>query len=72
MTTIQEIEQAIAELPRKDFFELVRRLRERHADERDLQLEEDAKAGRLDPLWAEAEKEIAEGKVKPLDEILDD
>jgi hypothetical protein len=36
------------------------------------QIEEDALAGRLDPLWAEAEKEIAEGKARPLDEPLDD
>ena len=72
MTNIQEIERAIARLPRKDFFELVRHLRERHADEWDRQIEDDAKAGRLDPLWAEAEKEIAEGKARPLDELLDD
>jgi len=38
----------------------------------DRQIEADAKAGRLDALWAEAEKEIAEGKARPLDELLDD
>ena len=68
---IREIEKAIDGLPREEFFELVRRLRERHSDEWDRQIEEDARAGRLDPLWAEAEKEIAEGKARPLDELLD-
>ena len=58
MKNIEEIEHAIAKLPRQDFFELGRHLRERHADEWDGQIDEDAKAGRLDPLWAEAEKEI--------------
>jgi len=72
VTNIREIEQAIANLPRDDFFQLLRHLRQRHADEWDRQIEEDAKAGRLDSLWAEAEKEIAEGKARPLDEILDD
>jgi hypothetical protein len=45
----------------------VDRLRGRHADEWDRQIEEDAKAGRLDSLWAEASREIAEGKARPLD-----
>ncbi len=71
MTNIREIEQAIAQLPRQDFFELVRHLRERHADEWDRQIEEDAKNGRLDRLWEKAEKEIEEGGLRPLDEILD-
>jgi hypothetical protein len=72
VTNIHEIEQAIAQLPRGQFFELVRRLRERHADEWDRQIEEDAKNGRLDTLWKKAETEIEEGGLRPLDEILDD
>jgi hypothetical protein len=72
MSTVQEIEVAIESLPRRDFLDLVNRLRGRHADEWDRQIEDDAKAGRLDPLWEEARREIAEGKTRPLDEILDD
>ena len=72
MSKLQQIEHDIEKLPREQFFELVRHLRERHADKWDRQIEEDAAAGRLDSLWAEAEKEIAEGKAKPLDELLDD
>ena len=72
MPSIQEIERAIARLPRDEFFELVRHLRERHADEWDRQMEEDAKNGGLDRLWEKAEKEIEGGGLRPLDEILDD
>jgi hypothetical protein len=72
MSKLQQIEQQIDELPRDQFFELVRHIRERHVDQWDRQIEEDAASGRLDSLWAEAEKEIAEGKAKPLDELLND
>jgi hypothetical protein len=72
MSSIAEIEEAIAHLPRGEFFRLVDHLRERYADEWDREIEEDAKAGRLDALWAEAEKEVAEGKTRPLDELLND
>lgn len=71
MSTVQEIEVAIEGLPRREFLDLVDRLRGRHADEWDRQIEEDALAGRLDSLWEEARREIAEGKTRPLDEILD-
>ena len=72
MTNIEEIERAIARLPRDEFFELVRHLRERHANEWDRQIEEDARNGRLDRLWEKAEQEIEKGGLRPLDEILDD
>lgn len=72
MSTVQEIVTAAEKLPRKQFFTLVERLRARHADEWDRQIEEDAKAGRLDFLFEEAKQDIAEGKTRPLDEILDD
>jgi hypothetical protein len=71
VTSLQEIEKAIGELPRDKFFELVRHLRERHADEWDRQIEQDARNGGLDRLWEKAEKEIQEGGLRPLDEILD-
>jgi hypothetical protein len=72
MSTVHEIEAAIEGLPRGDFLGLIDRLRSRYADEWDRQIAEDALAGRLDPLWEEARREIAEGKARPLDEILDD
>ena len=47
MTNLQEIEQGIAKLPREEFFQLVRHLREHHAQEWDQQIEEDAQSGKL-------------------------
>lgn len=72
VSTVQEIEAAIEKLPRDQFLALVDRLRARHADEWDRQIAEDAKAGRLDFLVEEAKQDIAGGKTRPLDEILDD
>jgi len=72
MSTVQEIEAAIAKLPRKEFLAMVDRLRARHAEAWDRQIEDDALAGRLDSLWQEAVREEAAGTIRPLDEILDD
>ncbi|NJM29061.1 MAG: hypothetical protein HC855_02020 [Rhizobiales bacterium] len=49
-----------------DLRKLVDWLAEYRADLWDKQIEEDAKAGKLDKLFAEAEAEIAAGKVRPL------
>ena len=72
MTKIEDIEAAIAELPPEQFARLAEWIDRRRETDFDRQIEADAKAGRLDALWAEAEKEIAEGKARPLDELLDD
>jgi len=70
VSTLVEIEAAIAKLSAADFRELLRRLNDRDADEWDRQIDEDAKAGRLDVLWQQAKQEIAEGKAISLDEFL--
>lgn len=72
MTQIQKIEQAIAKLPREEFFELVRQLRERHADEWDRQIEEDAQSGKLREVYGRLQLENQDQPNKPLDEFLDD
>ena len=72
MSTVQEIEAAIEKLPNAEFLTLIDRLRERHADLWDRQIEDDAKAGRLDFLVREAQADLQRGKTKPLDEILGD
>jgi hypothetical protein len=72
VTNIQEIEQAIARLPRADFFQLVRHLRERHGNEWDRQIQADSESGSLDFLLREVEDEIVSGKTRPADELLDD
>jgi hypothetical protein len=72
VTNIQEIEQAIAQLPREDFFELVRQLRERHADEWDRQIEEDAHNGKLQALHDRLQDENRGQPETPLDDFLDE
>ena len=51
--------------------ELAHRLDARIWDAWDEEIKADAEAGRLDPLLAEVESDIANGRVKPLDEVLD-
>ncbi len=72
MTSIQEIEQAIARLPRKEFYELVRHLRQRHADEWDRQIEEDARSGKLRKAYERLQSENRGQPEVPLDQVLDD
>ncbi len=72
MTQIQEIEQAIAKLPREEFFELLRHLRERHAREWDQQIEEDARSGKLREVYQRLEAENQGQPGMPLDDFLDD
>lgn len=70
MSTVEEIAQAISELPREEFWRLTDRLVELRDKVWDKEIDEDFAAGRLDALWQEAEKEIAVGEVISLDEFL--
>ena len=60
MSTVAEIEAAIARLPRKELWELKERLDRRCEWEWDVQIEEDALAG--GPLDGLAQEAIAEFK----------
>jgi hypothetical protein len=71
VTRLQEIEEAIAQLPREEFFQLVRRLRERHAGEWDRDVEEDAQTGKLRELYEGLQKENQGEPEMPLDDFLD-
>lgn len=71
MSTIEEIEQAIEELPRLELERLTDKLIARREAEWDKQIEKDANTGKLDALWANAEKEIESGETMSLDEFLD-
>lgn len=71
MTNIREIEKAIDGLPREEFFELVRHLRERHADEWDRQIEQDAQSGRLHKFFERLQKEDQGEPEVPLEVVLD-
>jgi hypothetical protein len=71
MSTVAEIEEALQRLPAEDARAVAQWLQE-YLDRRwDEQIERDAESGALDKLWARAESDIAAGRVKPLNEILD-
>lgn len=72
VSTVQEIEAAIEKLPREQFFALVDWLRAKHAEAWDRQIEEDAKSGQLDALYARVVAEDAGQPDRPLNEILDE
>ena len=65
MSTVKEIETAIGELPRSEFFELITWMRGQFEDEWDRQIEEDVRAGRLDHLAREALAEYHGGRTRP-------
>jgi hypothetical protein len=65
MSTLEQIEAAIENLPRADFFRLHEWIRDRFDDEWDKQIEEDARSGRLDSVTQEALAEYRAGKGKP-------
>ena len=71
MSTVTEILEAVKQLPEEQKGEFLDRLREiDFEDAWDRQIEADAKAGRLDPLWQQALKDIEAGRTKPLDEVI--
>ncbi|HEY4302011.1 MAG TPA: hypothetical protein VGM73_14130 [Candidatus Didemnitutus sp.] len=71
MSTVQEIEAAIERLSPGEFLALVGRLRAKHAEAWDRQIEQDSASGTLDFLVREVDAEIAEGKTRPTDELCD-
>jgi hypothetical protein len=72
VSTVAEIESAISTLPDKDAW-IVADWLQKHLDAKwDKQMDEDITNGRLDPLWEKAKADIAAGRVKPLDEVLND
>ncbi len=71
MSTVQEIESAIEGLPADERWGLLQRLHERLWEDWDRQIAADHKAGRLDGILAEVESDIAAGRVKPLNEVID-
>jgi hypothetical protein len=52
VSTLAEIEAAIAKLPPPEFRELLHKLNERDAEEWDRQIEADARGGKLDRLYS--------------------
>jgi hypothetical protein len=71
MTSVAEIEQAIANLSSQDFVELERWFDAERARKWDLQIESDSDAGAFDALLKEVHQDIAEGRTRPADELCD-
>ena len=67
MSTVDEIEAAISNLPPQEFARVRDWLLEQDSRLWDKQIEEDAAAGRLKPLVEEIERDIQAGRTKPLD-----
>lgn len=65
MSTVQEIEAAIEQLPRSELFKLTGWISSRFGDAWDKEIEDDIKAGRLDHLAEEALSEFRVGKAAP-------
>ena len=61
MSTVEEIEAAIEMLPPEKFLALVDRLRARHADAWDRQIERDSTSGALDFLLREVDEDGSPG-----------
>ncbi len=72
MSSVAEIEQAIARLPREQFAELERWFDEERNRKWDQQIEADSKSGALDFLLREVEEDVAKGRTRPPDELCDD
>jgi hypothetical protein len=71
VSTVPEIIDAVNRLNEEQKGQFLAKLADINFDDAwDRQMEADAKAGRLDFLWDEAKREIAEGKTRPLDELL--
>jgi hypothetical protein len=66
MTKLEKLEKDITTLSAGDLKKLAEWLAEYQEELWDRQIEEDAKAGRLDKLIADAKEEIKAGKVRPL------
>jgi hypothetical protein len=72
MSTVVEIEKALQSLPVKDARQVAGWLQQYLDEAWDKQIDGDIAAGRLDKLWEKAKSDIAAGRVKPLDETIND
>ncbi len=66
MTTVKEIENAVAKLPKEDLAQFRKWFDEYQAKVWDQQFEEDVKAGKLSKVAEEVEKEFNSGNCKEL------
>jgi len=71
MSTVADIEKAITALPIKEARTVADWLQDYLDEQWDLQIERDAKSGKLDKLAAQAQAHYKAGRVKPLNELVD-
>lgn len=71
MSTVAEIENALRELPLQDARAVANWLQEYLDKKWDQQIDADIAAGRLDKVAEKAINDYRAGRVKPLDEIID-
>ncbi|MBV8798766.1 MAG: hypothetical protein JOY77_04550 [Alphaproteobacteria bacterium] len=64
--SVEELEKAVANLPREQLATFCEWFEAFVADEWDRQMEEDAKSGKLDKLFAESEADFRAGRVRDL------
>ena len=72
MSTVQEIKAAISALPDADFREISQAFDEMEAERFDRILEKAAQSGKLDGWLDKVDADIDAGRVKPLDEVIND
>jgi hypothetical protein len=66
MSTVEEIEAAIRQLPKAEFWRLTDRLIALREEEWDREIEADAKAGRLDRWFEQADRDFEAGRCREL------
>jgi hypothetical protein len=71
MSTVAEIEEALRALPVDQARSVADWLQEYLEEQWDRQLARDAESGKLDKLAAQALEHYKAGRVKPLDEVID-
>jgi len=71
MSSVAEIEEAVAKLSPREFVEFERWFESERNRKWDRQIEADSKSGSLDFLLREVEEDIAKGRTRPTDELCD-
>ena len=72
MSTVAEVEIALRKMPVPDARVVADWLQQYLDEQWDKEIDADIAAGRLDKLWQKAQADIAAGRVKPLDEVIND
>lgn len=66
VSTVDQIEAAIAQLPQAEFWKIADRVMQMREEAWDRQIEADAASGKLDQLFDEADRDFEMGRVREL------